>query len=573
MAITDLGDILGGIGDVKPETIKLLHDRERMGITAARDAALSDYYKSLIGQASTRMSLEQKRLSQLDRPFPFGSKGGVWNPNLGTWETKPQEEPYVINDQLVMPDGKGGYKAITPEGITPKVTKRTPADLAMEAENMARIIAQEPLSAQNKYSLIEGIPNLSIASRKAWHEELLGPAPAKPSFKDQQILDSLKKKLGRDATAEEFNAESARLESERWTSEESFDKWEPEAKQLAFINRFYSGKDPGFAYRDVKSKNAFQHQYVQWMIKAGLSPIDAITARSDIGSRQKAVNTLTQREGLIDIFVDRIELNAQVVRDLQAKYNRNEFGRLFNMAQNYVVRWFVPNAPYRKSGGSGDLEALQFALWSLSQEVAKVETGQLGIAAPSVTQAQEMVKIHDVNLNVADLETVISTSLWLGRTSKEAMRHTRDSMLAEIGQVGLFPRPVTPLATPPSPGGTSDEDARKGLAKSDKFKSMKDGDEVKFNGRVIGIKKGNAILPPNTPITSPSAQPQSSLDQQIIRLHRERKAWLNKHSPRNPMKPMPGETPEDVLIRRSVNEGWDDVAFDKAAKELLTRAQ
>lgn len=62
MAITDLGDILGGIGDVKPETVNLLHARERMGLEASRQKAIDDYYKSLIGQSSARMMLEQARL-------------------------------------------------------------------------------------------------------------------------------------------------------------------------------------------------------------------------------------------------------------------------------------------------------------------------------------------------------------------------------------------------------------------------------------------------------------------------------------------------------------------------------
>ncbi len=569
MAIEGIGDLFSNIGKIEPDTIKLLHDRERMGIESQRNKALEDYYKSLMGQTSARMRIEQQKLNQ---PVYLGP---------GMFEA-----------------GKGGAPAVQVTPFAPKEPKvpsyAERADLKLQEDaRKAKLIADEPTGTYaQKKSQIEAL-NPHLNPDQFLEKPTTEP---KPTYTDQLVINKLKGDLKRDPTPAEILAEKAKVEESKWSGgEDRFSNWTEEQKQMQFIRNFYSGKTPKFMYRDKNSINAYNREYNQWMINAGLNPLDEITARTDITGRQRAVATLTQREGLISSYVDRIELNAQAIQRIQAKYDRNEFGRLFNTAQNWVVRWFVPSnpdAPYKSPGGTGDFEALTLALWSTSQEIAKVESGQLGIAAPSVDAAREMSKIHDANLNKEDLDVVLNASLWLGRTSMEAIRYSKATMLQGIGQVPLHPGIPQPLTLPPQPGvGDITDTDKKKILSLPKFKSAPDGSPITFNGKQIGIKRGNDIIPANTPITSPpspsrdvrpSSQPPlpsvitpsstpGTMDPEAVRIHKLRIVGMNKHNPQHPMPPSPNETPEMSLVRRAINEGWTLRQFDDAIQSLLSQ--
>lgn len=132
------------------------------------------------------------------------------------------------------------------------------------------------------------------------------------------------------------------------------------------------------------------------------------------GAGQKAdmsaLRDLTKRRELIGSFTNRIDANTKVVEQLAKKYGNTD-ARLLNIPINKLKQYM----------GSGEFASLQLALRSLSNEIAKVESGSLGIAEVSVQQAEAMNKIHDPNLSVADMMKVLETGKLLGRTSMGAI--------------------------------------------------------------------------------------------------------------------------------------------------------
>lgn len=138
---------------------------------------------------------------------------------------------------------------------------------------------------------------------------------------------------------------------------------------------------------------------------------------------KKALGTLTQREQLIKSFTTRIDANAKLFEGMRAKYGQN-WSRMAN----------VPINKAQSMMGSGDYKSLQLVLKSLSNEVAKVESGSLGISEPSVSQAEFMHKIHDPDMTMADIMKVIDTSRALGKTSAQAIGDQRKELQERLGK-------------------------------------------------------------------------------------------------------------------------------------------
>jgi hypothetical protein len=133
---------------------------------------------------------------------------------------------------------------------------------------------------------------------------------------------------------------------------------------------------------------------------------EGATQKSDMS----ALRDLTKRRELIGSFTSRIDANTKVVENLATKYGNSD-ARLLNIPINKLKQYM----------GSGEYASLQLALRSLSNEIAKVESGSLGIAEVSVQQSEAMNKIHDPNLSIADMIKVLETGKLLSRTSMEAI--------------------------------------------------------------------------------------------------------------------------------------------------------
>lgn len=68
-AIEGLGDIISGIGDIKPSTLQALHEREKLGLEQVRQKSLEEYGKSQLGLASKR--IEQSIAAANERAKQF----------------------------------------------------------------------------------------------------------------------------------------------------------------------------------------------------------------------------------------------------------------------------------------------------------------------------------------------------------------------------------------------------------------------------------------------------------------------------------------------------------------------
>jgi uncharacterized protein YdcH (DUF465 family) len=120
------------------------------------------------------------------------------------------------------------------------------------------------------------------------------------------------------------------------------------------------------------------------------------------------------------------------VLDLAKKIN-NKDSRMAN----------VPINKLKSMLGSGDLQALDLALTSLSNEIAKVESGSIGIAGVSIDQAKIMARIHDRDLSLNDLKKVIDTGKLLGKTSIDSLKKQRKDLKGEISGQDSKAEPAT----------------------------------------------------------------------------------------------------------------------------------
>jgi hypothetical protein len=204
----------------------------------------------------------------------------------------------------------------------------------------------------------------------------------------------------------------------------SFPNWDEATKRQSFENFIINNQKPTFAWRDAKSRNTWEQEFNKYLIEKGKTAESVGETRFYRGAQKKALDNNEVYRVAAERFVNVIDQNAELVKKLKKQYGVN-YGRLFNAAINNINQG-VP--------GSGDLMALQQALTSLSNEVAKVESGSMGIAEVSVEQAKLWKKIHDYNLNESDLDKVLDTSKTLGAIRRKSLRETTDALRKELGE-------------------------------------------------------------------------------------------------------------------------------------------
>ena len=220
----------------------------------------------------------------------------------------------------------------------------------------------------------------------------------------------------------------------------AFPMWDEATKKQSFENFIINNQKPTFAWRDAKSRNAWEEEFNKYLLEKGKTAESVGEVRFYRGAQKKALDNNEVYRVAAERFVNVIDQNAELVKKLKKQYGVN-YGRLFNAAINNINQG-VP--------GSGDLMALQQALTSLSNEVAKVESGSMGVAEVSVEQAKIWKRIHDYNLNEKDLDTVLDTSKKLGEIRRRSLRETTESLRKELGE-----KEVKPGEAPKPSGGTN----------------------------------------------------------------------------------------------------------------------
>ena len=178
---------------------------------------------------------------------------------------------------------------------------------------------------------------------------------------------------------------------------------------------------PPMAYRDSASRDSFTKGFAEYQRQKGNSGADVVVKQVQTKAQGMAMNDLTKREALQGTFIGKIEENAKTLRRIRTNYG-DQYSRLVNVPVNKLAQLM----------GSGDYAALQLVVRSLSNEVAKVESGSLGVAEVSVEQAEAFNKIHDANMTLGDLMKVADTSLELGGNARTALKNQKASLLSEI---------------------------------------------------------------------------------------------------------------------------------------------
>jgi hypothetical protein len=207
-----------------------------------------------------------------------------------------------------------------------------------------------------------------------------------------------------------------------------------DAIEYAAENTLASGIMPNFGYgkQGAAMKAEVANRVAQMAKERGLKVPEVISRQAELKGEKMGMNDLIKRETLIGTFVNRIDSTSNVVLDLAKKIN-NKDSRMAN----------VPINKLKSMLGSGDLQALDLALTSLSNEIAKVESGSLGIAGVSIDQAKIMARIHDRDLSLNDLKKVIDTGKLLGKTSIDSLKKQRKDLKGEISGQDSKNEPLT----------------------------------------------------------------------------------------------------------------------------------
>ena len=189
-------------------------------------------------------------------------------------------------------------------------------------------------------------------------------------------------------------------------------------QEQAFRSKLMSGENPKFAFGDKASCTQFNAGYNAWKTKNSLDAADEVTIRGKVKGDTKTLANNENRLAATEQFQNTIMANSAQIKAMKAQYGQN-FGKLLNAAVN---------ATKQGTMGSGDVGALQFAMRSLGNEAAKVESGSLGNAEVSVEQAKAMHDILSYNYNEKDLDKVLDTVNTFGGIRKKAIEDESDTI-------------------------------------------------------------------------------------------------------------------------------------------------
>ncbi len=159
-----------------------------------------------------------------------------------------------------------------------------------------------------------------------------------------------------------------------------------------------------------------------------------------INADKMALGELTKREQLIKVFTNRIDANVPIVLDA-VRDVKNTNARLYNQAINTGKQYLI---------GSGKWTALQTAMQSLSNEVQRVETGQLGIGGQGTEDRKIWAKFHDPNMSFKDIEEVCNMITKLSKTAVKVIEEQRTDLINRIPEEGYRSSPIP--TTQPQPG-------------------------------------------------------------------------------------------------------------------------
>ena len=200
-----------------------------------------------------------------------------------------------------------------------------------------------------------------------------------------------------------------------------FNKMTPDNKNFWYEQYEMNGKIPPMAYRDTVSRNAFTAGYAQYQRDKGNTGADSAAKQLMTKAQGMALGQAKKIDTAQGIFVNKIDENSKTLDRVKKKYGV-DYQKWANVPINKLQEFI----------GSGDLAAIKLVLKSTSNEVAKIESGSLGIQEVSEGQAQFMKKVHDENLSYNDLTKVVSMGIELGGNARKATKKEIQDLYDEM---------------------------------------------------------------------------------------------------------------------------------------------
>lgn len=231
----------------------------------------------------------------------------------------------------------------------------------------------------------------------------------------------------------------------------SYSKWTDDEKAQSYENFIINNQRPRFSPRDPASMGAWERGYNSYILKQGATAEDIGEKRKYREAQGVALKDNEKYTVATERFVKVIDKNIDLVKKLKAKHG-GDLAKVYDRAITGLVQGVM---------GDGDVLALQQALLSLSNEVGKVESGSMGIAEVSASQAEKWAKIHDWSLPYSELDKVLNTSKELGRLRLESLNEVsnkyRRSLKTKEGKVPSFAQDEAAAVAgktqpPPAPG-------------------------------------------------------------------------------------------------------------------------
>ena len=152
--------------------------------------------------------------------------------------------------------------------------------------------------------------------------------------------------------------------------------------------------------------------------------------KAEMLGEKRAMGDLIKREQLIKTFTNRIDANVDLFNNFKTGF-KNNWPRIANK----TIR-----EAYAGAIGSGDVAALRQILFSIESEVAKVETGNIGISGVAEGAREITAKIHDLNMPIHELEKVLDMSKKLGKTASGAMQKQRQELKGDLSGKPVQPK-------------------------------------------------------------------------------------------------------------------------------------
>jgi hypothetical protein len=387
-------------------------------ITAAEQAARSTrstpklaFYKDLMGKAAEAGDNETFQALAKQAQIDPDVKGMI--PDTTTLQVTGKQQlevtrPFTAEELagLAAKHPELGINPNTPPGMY-KLTTKGGKPVGWEVKE-----PKEPVGVEGAY--LDGLKAQIRAKNPSWD-------PKRVEFEAAKQVRAENQAAGRENKQFTFNLKNSGGSDEA----DGFRSYSPEMKEQAFKDRQLGTYKYPTGMKSLSEKQAFDKEYYKWRVDGKINATDVTTDRAVAAANKTALSELTKREQLITTFTRRIDATSDVAL---AAYKR--FGNTDSRLRN------VPINKLKGYIGDGELQAIKLAVKSLSNEIAKVESGSIGIGEVSVEQAKYMEKVHDVNLSLEDFVKVVNMGKELGKTSTETLKLQREDLVKEMRGAG-----------------------------------------------------------------------------------------------------------------------------------------